>query len=97
MLFRAIVSLFAIVTVAVLVYSEIALSYAGLMSPRDMIFDAGFDAFATRSLGEAFGQAALTTTIYTLPECLVVLMLYHLYAWIGRAMGLAPNASSMTP
>lgn len=91
MLFRITVSLLALFTVLAGVFTEMALSYSGVSTFRDTVYNALYEAAPVGVLDSSVGDAMLTTMIYTLPECFIVLLLYHVYALIGRSMGLGPT------
>ncbi|MEO0474561.1 MAG: hypothetical protein AAF085_01140 [Planctomycetota bacterium] len=90
MAFRLIVSLLALGTVCMGVYIETLLSYAGVFGGRGFVYDMGYEALTSSSLDESMGDSMLTVVVYTLPECFAVLLLYHVYALIGRSLGLEP-------
>ncbi|MFK7789975.1 MAG: hypothetical protein AB8C95_10865 [Phycisphaeraceae bacterium] len=93
MILRLTASLLAITTVCAAVYAEFVLSYSGLMGGREAVYAAGYEVLLGSTFNESIGDSLLTVVVYTLPECISVLVLYHVYAMLGRTMGLAPNKS----
>lgn len=85
MLTRLLASLLALASVAVMVLIETLLSNMSTLALRSSLYDALSDLAMNSPMGLAAGDAMAMVIVYTLPECLTLLALYHVYAW---ALGL---------
>ncbi|MGB0767539.1 MAG: hypothetical protein ACPGYV_07490 [Phycisphaeraceae bacterium] len=91
MMLRVIASLFALVTVVAAVFCESYLANAGYLSVRDDLYDWFLNA-GPGGGAVAVWDAACLAMVYTLPECLAVIGLYHVYAAFAKSTGFGDGA-----